>query len=280
MAEPKREPLGAGAARAAPTAPHATAVPDGGARHRRSGPERFWSRTPARIALVLCLAFSAAVHYAAAPFELPHGFEVNDVEGEAAIPVDLLAPDETPPAEAPNEVPPPQQARADDDKGKDLTSTVPKADAGVTRDAGSLRDAGAGDGSSDGAARRDRRGGRRRRDRIGRRSGPRGRRIELGPSRSGGDRRRGGRGPGGRHPRDARRQRRGHSPAPRRGAHGVPVSRHPAVGRVHERHRPRSGARRRLGHHQRAVAHQHGARRHADPLLGARQGDRRRRPAP
>jgi hypothetical protein len=102
--------------------------------------------------LILCLALSAGVHYAVAPFELPHGFEVNDVEGEAAIPVDLLAPDETPPPEAPNEAPPPQ-TKADDDKGKDLTSTVPKADAGVTRDAGSLRDAGAGDGSSDGAAR-------------------------------------------------------------------------------------------------------------------------------
>ena len=151
MGEPKREPLGAGAARAAPTAPHATAPPETDVKRKRSGPERFWSRGPVRVAFALCLVLSGTLHYAVAPFELPHGFQVNDVEGEAAIPVDLLAPEEAPPPEAPSETPP--QAKADDDKGKDVAPAASRADAGVARDAGPVRDAGPDDASTDGADR-------------------------------------------------------------------------------------------------------------------------------
>ncbi len=151
MGEPKRQPLGAGAARAAPTAPHATQAAKGPRNRRNTGPERFWSRWPVRIAFSVCLVLSGIVHYAAVPFALPHGFEVNDVEGEAAIPVDLLAP-EAPPPEAPRETPAPQ-VKADDDKGKEPAIAPPRVDAGIARDAGPVRDGGTQDASADGSAR-------------------------------------------------------------------------------------------------------------------------------
>jgi hypothetical protein len=139
VGEPKRQPLGAGAAGAAPTAPHATRLAETSPKRRPNGPERFWSARRARIAFAVCLAFSAFAHYAIAPFELPHGFELNDVDGEAAIPVDLLAPDEPPPPEAPSE-PTPAPSKADDDKDKEPGAGA-RADAGSVRDAGAIRDA-------------------------------------------------------------------------------------------------------------------------------------------
>ncbi len=87
MAELRGAPLGEGAAEAAPTSPHAT--PRTAHRHA-SGPERFWARWPVRVALGVSLVISGAAHCTALPFGTPHGFEVKDVEGEAAIPIDMI----------------------------------------------------------------------------------------------------------------------------------------------------------------------------------------------
>jgi hypothetical protein len=111
QAEPKRRTLGEGAAQAAPTAPHATLRLT---RAARSGPERFWARGPVRVALVLCLFVSVIVHGSVVPLDVPHAFQVNDTEGEAAIPIDVISSDEMPsPPSAPN---PPSRASSDDEK--------------------------------------------------------------------------------------------------------------------------------------------------------------------
>jgi hypothetical protein len=132
--EPARKGLGEGAAQAAPTAPHATPRALGGG---RSGPELFWARWPVRVALALALVISGAAHCAVVPFDIPHGFEMKDVEGEAAIPIDLVEREDTPPApplEAPAEVKP------RDEKAKESATSAPvRPDAGATYDAG-LRD--------------------------------------------------------------------------------------------------------------------------------------------
>jgi hypothetical protein len=109
MAEP-RQPLGAGAAEEAPTAPHATPRE---LRGKRTGPERFWARWPVRIALGGCLVISGLAHCAVLPLQVPHGFEMNDTEGEASIPVDLLEQEDTPPPPPP---PPPPETRAEDEE--------------------------------------------------------------------------------------------------------------------------------------------------------------------
>ena len=145
--------LGAGAAQAAPTAPHATPRGQGG---RRTGPERFWARWPVRIALCACFVVSGVAHCSVVPFEVPHGFEMKDVEGEAAIPVDVLDPDDTPPPPLPESHP------ADDEKGKEPGATLavrkdagaaPDAEADASRDAAAdaAADAGADGGGLDGA---------------------------------------------------------------------------------------------------------------------------------
>lgn len=85
--------IGEGAAEEAPTAPHATPGPRGGT---RTGPERFWWRRHATAAFVLALTLSLLVHGSAFPIEWPSDLEINDVDGEAAIAVDLL---QGPPAE-------------------------------------------------------------------------------------------------------------------------------------------------------------------------------------
>ncbi len=112
MAEPSsRTSLGEGAAQEAPTAPHATPRRDKGL---RTGPERFWAHWPVRLALGASLVVSGLAHCAVVPFELPHGFEVNDVEGEAAIPVDVLeGVDEPPPPPPPPPPEPPAQEQVD-----------------------------------------------------------------------------------------------------------------------------------------------------------------------
>src|ERR1700735_5977 len=97
MVEPRR-PLGEGAGEEAPTAPHAT--PREG-RGKRTGPERFWARWPGRLALTASLLVSGMVHCAVVPLELPHRFEVNEVDGEAAIPIDVLEQEDTPPPPPP-----------------------------------------------------------------------------------------------------------------------------------------------------------------------------------
>ncbi len=130
--EPKRRALGDGAAQAAPTAPHAT-PPAPGRKGRRSGPERFWKRRSVRMALGPFVVLSLIAHYLLFPVELPHGFEVNDVEGEAAIPVDVLNAEPAPPPPPPPETPaPPSQSKGDEQ--------VRALAAAATRDAGGMQD--------------------------------------------------------------------------------------------------------------------------------------------
>jgi hypothetical protein len=142
----RRRALGEGAAQAAPTAPHATPSRE---HRRRSGPERFWSRRAVRIAFILSLVVSGAAHYALVPIELPHGFEIKDVEGEAAIPIDVLT------AEAPPPDPPPQPPEPARTKTDDEAKAVAAAALAAARalDAGAVRDASADhDGASDAMA--------------------------------------------------------------------------------------------------------------------------------
>src|SRR5258708_15495131 len=121
--------LGDGAAEEAPTAPHAT--PRAGA-GPRGGPAWFWARWPARVAFGLALLLSGVAHCTALPFDVPRGFEVKDVEGEAAIPVDVMAPDEPPPPPPP---PAPKESTAADKADREKAPAA-RPDAGVRRDAG------------------------------------------------------------------------------------------------------------------------------------------------
>jgi len=147
--EPKRRALGDGAAQSAPTAPHATPPPRG--KRKRSGPERFWKRRSVRVAFGPFLVLSLVAHYVVFPVELPHGFEVNDVEGEAAIPIDVLTADPAPPPPPPppESAPPASPGKTDDERAKELAAAAAaRADAGLARDAGSARDAETQDGAS------------------------------------------------------------------------------------------------------------------------------------
>jgi hypothetical protein len=95
------------------------------------------------------IAVAGAAHCAVVPLPGPHGFELNDVEGEAAIPVDLLPP-EAPPPEPP---PPPPAPEA-----REEPPTEPAAPAlhrRPVRDAGALAAAGLDAGPDGGAARAD-----------------------------------------------------------------------------------------------------------------------------
>ncbi len=134
--EPKRVALGEGAARAAPTAPHATPpAPERSlaARHLRSGPERFWAKGSVRAGLAVGLALSVIAHALVMPFRVPSGLKVEDVEGEAAIPIDLLQQDpvaEPPPPETPSAA---NSRGLPDDETAQAASGHPKArpDAGA-----------------------------------------------------------------------------------------------------------------------------------------------------
>ena len=141
MDEPGRKSLGEGAAEGAPTAPHAT--PRASTGGRRSGPERFWARWPVRVALALALVVSGVAHCSVVPFDTPHGFEMNEVDGEAAIPIDMIDQVDTPP-QPPVEPPPPEVKNAED-------TAKPSAGAAAARmDAGAPVDAAPRDGSPDG----------------------------------------------------------------------------------------------------------------------------------
>jgi hypothetical protein len=132
--------LGEGAGFAAPTAPHAT--PPAGRRSGNSGPERFWSKGRVRAALLAGLVLSCLAHGVLMPIGVPSGFAVKDVEGEAAIPIDLLessaAPPEPPPPLEGVVTPPPPPG---DDKASELGATA-HVDAGAR----SMRDAGSAEG--------------------------------------------------------------------------------------------------------------------------------------
>jgi hypothetical protein len=158
---PPRHALGEGAAQAAPTAPHATPRPkerDG--RVRRTGPERFWWHRPVSFAFVVGLGLSLLVHAAAFPLEWPAHLQVNDLEGEAAIAVDLLegsgvaAPE---PAPAPAEHPAPEAPAGENAHEKNPTTPPVSAlaDAGSRSHALEQRDA-ASDAKADGGSTVDR----------------------------------------------------------------------------------------------------------------------------
>jgi hypothetical protein len=126
---PSGRRLADGAADAAPTAPHATPKVTTGP---RSGPAWFWARWPVRVAFGLSLLVSGAAHCTALPFDAPRGFEVKDVEGEAAIPIDVISQEEPPPPEPP----PPPVAPPETPEGE-----KEKAPARAPRDAGARPDA-------------------------------------------------------------------------------------------------------------------------------------------
>jgi hypothetical protein len=139
MVQPRR-PLGDGAAQEAPTAPHATPRERRG---KRTGPERFWSRWPVRFALGASLLVSSVVHCAVVPLEMPHRFQVNEVDGEAAIPIDVLEQEDTPPPP----LPPLQEIRQpDEEKAGELAATKARR-----RDAGTGLDAELADATPDAA---------------------------------------------------------------------------------------------------------------------------------
>jgi hypothetical protein len=149
MVEP-RKPLGEGAAQEAPTAPHATPRRGKGP---RTGPERFWAPWPVRIALATCFVISGVAHCAVVPLEVPPGFELKDVEGEAAIPVDVLSEDDTPPATPPAPASP--QPKPGEEKTPEPAGLLPRRDAGGPRAGGTDASAdaapdGAVDAASDG----------------------------------------------------------------------------------------------------------------------------------
>ncbi len=142
MAEPPKAGLGEGAAQEAPTAPHATPRHPGSP---RTGPERFWARWPVRLAFGVALVVSGLAHCTAMPIDFSQSFQIDEVDGEAAIPIDLLSPEDTPPPPPPpEEVKPP----AEDDKGQ--TPAVATARSRPAPDAGAPQDGGP-DGARDAA---------------------------------------------------------------------------------------------------------------------------------
>jgi hypothetical protein len=103
----------------------------------------FWARWPMRIVFAACLVVSAALHGSLVPLRLPGSVEVQDFEGEAAIPIDILQQGEAP-VEPPPVVQPPEAPPQSPGEGRDKATA---ADAGVARDA-SAADAGR-DGAPD-----------------------------------------------------------------------------------------------------------------------------------
>jgi hypothetical protein len=76
------------------------------------------------------------------PFELPHGLEIKDVEGEAAIPIEVLTAEAPPPEAPPLAPPPPQSSKADDDQ-KAKEAAAARLDAGAPHDAAAPQDSAA-----------------------------------------------------------------------------------------------------------------------------------------
>jgi hypothetical protein len=149
MVEP-RKPLGEGAAQEAPTAPHATPRTGKGP---ATGPERFWAPWPVRIALAAGFVVSGVAHCAVVPFDVPHGFELKDVEGEAAIPIDILPQDE-PATLAPPPAPAEAKVQGEDkaqEKSHEAAMLLPRKDAGTTRDAAADAPVDAADAARDAA---------------------------------------------------------------------------------------------------------------------------------
>jgi hypothetical protein len=112
-------------------------------------------RWPVRLAFGASLVVSGLAHCTAMPIDFSQSFQIEEVDGEAAIPVELLSPEDTPPPPPP----PPEEVKppAEDDKGQaPPVATVrphPRPDAGAPRDGGAdgARDAAADAVASDGA---------------------------------------------------------------------------------------------------------------------------------
>ncbi len=137
-----------GAARTAPTAPHATSPAAG---ERRTGPERFWRAWPIRVALAALFLASLFGHIGFVGWLAfsDSGLDLHEMDGDLAIPVDLL--NEEPVAPPPPPPPPAPVAAAESPKG-DPNGVGAHMDASPPRrrDAGSpaAADAGA-DGGED-----------------------------------------------------------------------------------------------------------------------------------
>ncbi len=145
---PGRSPLGDGAAQEAPTAPHATPRARDS---KRTGPERFWWRGE-RLGFLVALGLSLLLHAGAFPFEWPAGMEVKDVEGVAAIAVDLLEssePEPAPPAPPSVEAPTPEAPATDSSGGKSHDSAPAASSTPGLDDAGARHPQDAGDASPD-----------------------------------------------------------------------------------------------------------------------------------
>ena len=144
MPEP-RTLLGDGAAQGAPTAPHATPRSAGG---KATGPERFWKQWPVRLTLAASLVVSGVAHCAVFPLDVPRSFVVNDVEGEAAIPVDVLS-EEEPAPPPPPEPPPPAEVKPEDKTETPAALPPHRRDAGAPVDASPDSATDAGDAGPD-----------------------------------------------------------------------------------------------------------------------------------
>ncbi len=120
-----------GAARVAPTAPHASEASPTETGKRRSGPERFWSPRFVALTFAAGTLLSVAAHIAffgRSLFDID-SLETREVDGGGMIPIDLFEGEDEPepPPEAPPEPPPPPPANPTDE--------------GIGLDAGRIRDA-------------------------------------------------------------------------------------------------------------------------------------------
>jgi hypothetical protein len=126
-----------GAARVAPTAPHASEASPADGDERRSGPERFWSPRFVALTFAIGMLLSVGAHVAffgRSLFDVD-SLETREVDGGGMIPIDLFEGEDEPepPPEAPPEPPPPPPANPTDE--------------GVGLDAGRLPDAAVRDAS-------------------------------------------------------------------------------------------------------------------------------------
>jgi hypothetical protein len=87
-----------------------------------------------RVVFAFCLMVSWLAHCSVMPLELPHALEVQDYEGEAAIPIDVLEQGEAPVEAVPTPPPPEPTEPKPADEGKDRNAAR-IADAGAAPDA-------------------------------------------------------------------------------------------------------------------------------------------------
>jgi hypothetical protein len=107
---------------------------------RASGPERFWARWPVRFALGAGLILSGAAHCTFVPLDMSPSFRINDNDGVADIPVDILEPDDPGPPPPPAVAEPQATSEEPASKEKDPAASA-LHDAGAPRDAAAVADA-------------------------------------------------------------------------------------------------------------------------------------------